>query len=238
MQAASRPADRSDAPAGACARPLFFTRRSVAPRHRGFSVPTPTLREVADMADAAIRADEDLDPDAGEDPAQVNTLRNVLVSEATGPFTADRKAVVRFAGVPVGDTFRRGRRDRTDENWPRCWPEAGSRVPAAAGGWMHATALGLAADETSLGSRRLRRPQPHPPTAGGSLGPGGGCRLGVGVSGFSTRRHRTLTCGMSEAAGRPWSRIFEPAAWRAAAGCRRCGGASRASSISSRSGRR
>lgn len=49
---------------------------------------------------------------------------------------------------------------------------------------MHATAPGLAADETSLGSRRLRRPQPHPPTAGGSLGPGGGCRLGVRVSGF------------------------------------------------------
>ena len=237
MQAASRPADRSDAPAGACARPLFFTRRSVAPRHRGFSVPTPTLRDVADMADAAIRADEDLDPDAGEDPAQVNTLRNVLVSEATGPFTVDRKAVVRFAGVPEGDTFRRGRRDRTDENWPRCWPEAGSRVPAAAEGWMHATALGLAADETSLGVTATSAATSASSDRRRVAGSWRWLSTGSAVLRFFHSPTSDTSCSMSKAAGRPWSRIFEPAAWRAAAGCRRSGGASRASSISSRSAR-
>ena len=188
------------------------------------------------MADAAIRAEENLDPDAGEDPAQVNTLRNVLVSDATGPFTVDRKAVVRFAGVPEGDTFRRGRRDRTDEDWPRCWPEAGSRVPAAAGGGC-------------TPPRSAWRPT-RPLSGHGDLGghnrivrqPAGRWVLAVvvdwecGSPVFHSPTSDT-SCGMSEAAGRPWSRIFEPAAWRAAAGCRRSGGASRASSISSRSAR-
>ena len=189
------------------------------------------------MADVAIRADENLDPDVGEDPAQVNTRRNVLVFEATGSFTADREAVERFAGMPEGDTFRRGRRDRTDETGN----DAGQR-PAAASPQQRGV---VARNRARLGgrrdvsrSRRLRRAQPHRPTGGGSLGRGGGSRLGVRVSG----------CPLAdighflgyERSGRPaghGAAFPSRLQWRAAAGCHRSGVASRDSSISSRSAR-
>lgn len=71
----------------------------------GLIVPTATYGEIADVADVAIRAGENLEPDVREDPAQVNMLGNVLPSEENGPLTTDYEAIERFSGVPESDTF-------------------------------------------------------------------------------------------------------------------------------------
>ena len=59
----------------------------------GFTVPTSTYREIAELADAAIRDDETLKQAYRDDPARINVLRNVL-DDTEGPFTTDREAVV------------------------------------------------------------------------------------------------------------------------------------------------
>ena len=70
----------------------------------GFTVPTSTYREIAELADAAIRDDETLEQAYRDDPAQINVLRNVL-DDTEGPFTTDREAVERFAAVLESAAF-------------------------------------------------------------------------------------------------------------------------------------
>ena len=70
----------------------------------GLTVPTSTYREIAELADAAIRADETLEQAYRDDPAQINVLRNVL-DDTEGPFITDREAVERFAGVLESAAF-------------------------------------------------------------------------------------------------------------------------------------
>ncbi|MCY4634743.1 MAG: hypothetical protein OXG04_09615 [Acidobacteria bacterium] len=70
-----------------------------------FTVPTSTYREIAELADAAIRNDETLEQTYRNDPARINVLRDVL-DDTEGPFTTDREAVERFADVLESESFR------------------------------------------------------------------------------------------------------------------------------------
>ena len=69
------------------------------------TLPAHTYRTISTLADIAIRGDKTLDPDYRAEPAQINVLHNVLISDDE-PFTTDRQAVERFAAVLESDAFR------------------------------------------------------------------------------------------------------------------------------------
>ncbi len=70
-----------------------------------FTAPTSTYREIAELADAAIRDDETLDQTYRNDPAQINLLHDLL-ADTDNPVTTNREAVERFADVLESDSFR------------------------------------------------------------------------------------------------------------------------------------